>query len=66
MSQILGHVNEFTKSVCPEIVFDYEKNYLRMHFPNTVKNKYIYLMPKQESENHRIYENGVHYVNTEI
>ncbi len=36
-----------------------------MYFPNTVKNKYIYLMPRQESENHRIYENGVHYVNTE-
>ncbi len=35
-----------------------------MFFPTTVKNRYIYLMPKKDDDNHRIYENGIHYVNT--
>lgn len=48
MSQILSHINTFTAQVCPEIVFDYEKNYRTMYFPTTVKNRYIYLMPKNE------------------
>lgn len=64
MSQILNHVNSFTQQICPEIVFDYEKNYRTMFFPTTVKNWYIYLMPKHEQDNHRIFENGTHYVDT--